>query len=297
MSNARAVVRARRMKGLRDGLAQLRRDPAGMTGFILLALFGGIALAAPLIADRSELLVEAGRNNANLARPSAQFLLGTDEVGRSVLAQLVWGARVSLFIGLFATVVAIVIGSTIGLASGYLKGRIGALLLAIDDFFLVIPFLPLAIVLAVLLGRSPLIMAFVIGLTSWAGVARLVRAQVLSLSEHGYVDRARSLGASRTFILVHHILPGTMPIIIANATLVVPIAILTESTLSFLGFGDRLSPSWGRLLEGAQSSGSITLNSWWYYMPPGLCIIGVVMAFTLFGRALERVFDPRLAGR
>jgi len=297
VSGARSVVRARRMKGLRNGLSQLGRDPAGMTGLVLLALFGGIALAAPLIADRSELLVEAGRYNANLARPSLKFLLGTDEVGRSVLAQLVWGARVSLFIGLFATCVAIVIGSTIGLASGYMKGRIGTLLLAIDDFFLVIPFLPLAIVLAVLLGRSPLIMAFVIGLTSWAGVARLVRAQVLSLSERGYVDRARSLGASRRYIMVHHILPGTMPIIIANATLVVPIAILTESTLSFLGFGDRLSPSWGRLLEGAQSSGSITLNAWWYYLPPGLCIIGVVMAFTLFGRALERVFDPRLAGR
>lgn len=293
----RQMTWLRRRRALSRVWRELRHDRSGFTGLLLLVFFGVVAFAAPLIADRSELLAAAGRNNPDLAAPSAKFLLGTDEIGRSVLSQLVWGSRVSLFIGLLATVVAVVIGSTVGLISGYVKGRVGSLLLAIDDFFLVVPFLPLAIVLAVILGRSPVTLALVIGFTSWAGSARLVRAQVLSLSERGYVERARALGANSRHVILRHVLPGVAPLIIANATLIVPGAILTESTLSFLGFGDRLSPSWGKLLDGAQSSGSITLNAWWYYLPPGFCIITVVLAFTLFGRALERIFDPRLAGR
>lgn len=293
----RSMTWARRRRALSRVWRELRRDRPGFIGLLLLSSFGLFALAAPLIADRSSLLVASGRNNPDLAPPSAKFLLGTDEIGRDVLAQLVWGSRVSLFIGLFATVVAVVIGSVVGLAAGYSKGKISTVLLAIDDFFLVVPFLPLAIVLAVVLGRSPVTLSIVIGVTSWAGSARLVRAQVLTLSERAYVERARALGAGSRHVIVRHILPGVVPLIIANATLIVPSAILTESTLSFLGFGDRLSPSWGKLLDGAQSSGSITLNAWWYYLPPGLCIISVVLAFTLLGRALERIFDPRLKGR
>ena len=288
---------ARRKRALARVWRELRNDRSGFLGLLILLGFGLVALCAPLIADRSLLLAAAGRNNPDLAGPSAKFLLGTDDIGRDILAQLVWGSRVSLFIGIFATVVAVLIGSLVGLVAGYVKGKVATVLLAIDNFFLVVPFLPLAIVLAVILGRSPVTLALVIGFTSWAGSARLVRAQVLSLSERGYVERARALGANSRHVILRHILPGVAPLIIANATLIVPGAILTESTLSFLGFGDRLSPSWGKLLDGAQSSGSITLNAWWYYLPPGLCIVTVVLAFTLFGRALERIFDPRLAGR
>lgn len=276
---------------------QLRRDRAGLGGLLLLAFFTTVAIAAPLIASRDELAAASGRDHPELAGPSREFLLGTDDIGRDVLAQLVWGARVSLYIGLFATVVAVVIGTTVGLAAGYAKGRLSAALLAIDDFFLVLPFLPLAVVLALLLGRSPTTLALVIGVTSWAGSARLVRAQVLTLSRRGYVERARALGGGGGHIVLRHVLPGVAPLVIANATLIVPGAILAESTLSFLGFGDRFAPSWGKILDGAQSSGAITLRAWWYYLPPGLCIILVVLGFTLVGRALERIFDPRLAGR
>lgn len=286
----------RRLAARRVG-RQLRADRTGFAGLLMLAFFGVVALAAPLIADRSELLAASGRGNPDLAGPSTEFLLGTDEIGRDVLAQLVWGARISLYIGIFATVVAVVIGTTVGLAAGYARGRLGAVLLAIDDFFLVLPFLPLAVVLAVLLGRSPTTLALVIGVTSWAGSARLVRAQVLTLSRRSYVERARALGGSGWHVVTRHVLPGVAPLVIANATLIVPGAILAESTLSFLGFGDRFAPSWGKILDGAQSSGAITLRAWWYYLPPGLCIILVVLAFTLVGRALERIFDPRLVGR
>ena len=275
----------------------LRRDRSAMIGLLLLVLFVAMALFAPLLAPHRDLLAASGRNNPDLAPPSREFWLGTDEIGRDLFAQLVWGARVSLYIGLLATVVAVVIGSVLGLIAGYAKGWISRVMLAIDDFFLVLPFIPLAIVLAMLLGRSPTIMALVIGGTFWAGGSRLIRAQVLSLRERGFVERATALGASSRHIVTRHVLPGVAPLIIANASLIVPAAILAESTLAFLGLGDRFSPSWGTTLDGAQSSGALTLNAWWYYLPPGLCIIGIVIAFTLIGNALERIFDPRLVGR
>jgi peptide/nickel transport system permease protein len=287
----------RRKKAASRVWRQLRGDRAAMVGLILLVLFVTMALTAPLFADRSELRAAAGRNNPDLAAPSGKFWLGTDELGRDVFALVLWGARVSLYIGLLATLVAVVVGSVLGLIAGYAKGWISRLMLAIDDFFLVLPFIPLAIVLALLLGRSPTVMALVIGGTFWAGGSRLIRAQVLSLRERGYVERATALGASSRHIVMRHVLPGVAPLIIANATLTVPGAILAESTLAFLGLGDRFAPSWGKVLEGAQSSGALTLNAWWYYLPPGLCIIGIVLAFTLFGNALQRIFDPRLLGR
>ena len=268
-----------------------------MAGMVMLILFVSMALLAPVFADRSELRVAAGRNNPDLAAPSGDFWLGTDELGRDVFALVLWGARVSLYIGILATLVAVGVGSVLGLIAGYAKGWISRVMLAIDDFFLVLPFIPLAIVLALLLGRSPTVMALVIGGTFWAGGSRLIRAQVLSLRERGYVERATALGASSLHVVTRHVLPGVAPLIIANATLTVPGAILAESTLAFLGLGDRFSPSWGKVLEGAQSSGALTLNAWWYYLPPGLCIIGIVLAFTLLGNALQRIFDPRLLGR
>lgn len=287
----------RRRQSARRVWQQLRADRAAMVGLVLLVVFVAMALFAPLYADRGQLQDIAGRNNAELAGPSGEFWLGTDEKGRDVLALVLWGARVSLYIGLLATVVAVVIGSVLGLIAGYSKGWISRVLLAVDDFFLVLPFIPLVIVLALLLGRSPTIMALVIGGTFWAGGSRLIRAQVLSLRERGYVERATALGASSRHIITRHILPGVAPLIIANASLIVPGAILAESTLAFLGLGDRFAPSWGKVLGGAQQSGALNLNKWAYYLPPGLCIIGVVLAFTLIGNALERVFDPRLDGR
>ncbi len=275
----------------------LRVDRSGRIGVMILVLFGAAAVAAPWIADRRLLRATAGLANEDLAPPSGAFWLGTDDIGRDLFAQVVWGARVSLYIGLLAALVAVIIGTLIGLVAGYARGWLAGALMAVDDFVLVVPFLPLTIVLAAVLGRSPTVLAMVIGLTSWAGSARLVRAQVLSLRERGYVDRAIALGGSGRHVISRHVLPGIAPLVIANATLVVPAAILGESTLSFLGFGDRFAPSWGKILEGARQAAAISQNAWWYYLPPGLCIILVVLGFTLVGRALERILDPRLDGR
>jgi peptide/nickel transport system permease protein len=295
-SAARLGWQRRRQSASRFVL-QFGRDKAGLFGLALLVIFGLMALLAPALVPRRELTAAAGRNNPDLAPPSAEFPLGTDEIGRGILGQLIWGARISLFIGLVATVVAVVIGSALGVTAGFVGGRVERLLMAVDDWFLVIPFLPLAIVLAAVLGSSATTLALVIGATSWAGSGRLLRAQVLSVKERQFVERSRALGGSGWHIVTRHVLPQVTPLILANAILTVPAAILAESTLAFLGFGDRFQPSWGKMLDGALSSGAISLNAWWYYLPPGVCIVGVVLAFTLVGRALERILDPRLAGR
>ena len=133
-----------------------------------------------------------------------------------------------------------------------------------------------------------------IGITSWPSTARLIRAQVLTLKERLYVDRSRALGASNWRLMSRHILPNVSGLIIANTTLTVPIAILSETTLSFLGLGDPSRASWGKMLQEAFQAGAITEQAWWYYIPPGLGIMLVVLAFTLCGQALEEVFDPRL---
>jgi len=189
------------------------------------------------------------------------------------------------------------IGSLIGIASGYFGRWIDVVLMRITDWFLVIPFLVLSIVLASLLGQSLWVIAFVIGITTWPGTARVVRAQVLSLKERTYIERARSLGASNWHLIKLHILPNVFPLIFANTILVVAVAILTETTLSFLGLGDPLSVSWGTMLELAFEEGAISLGAWWYLIPPGVCIVLVVLAFTMCGYAMDEVLDPRLRER
>ena len=165
------------------------------------------------------------------------------------------------------------------------------------EWFLVIPFLPLAIVLASVLGRSLFNIALVIGVTSWSGTAMLIRSQTLSVEARPFLERARVLGAGHWHQMTRHVLPNVMPMVFANTTLTVAIAILTETTLSFLGLGDPLRVSWGSMLDQAFEAGAITTGAWWYILPPGIAVILVVLAFTMVGRALEEIFNPRLRER
>jgi peptide/nickel transport system permease protein len=271
----------------------------GRIGLFILVVFILLALAAPLIADRSGLDPAIARANGvpQWASPREYSPLGTDYLRRSVWTQFVWGSRISLFVGIAATVLTITLGSLIGVTSGFFGGRVDAVLMRITEWFLVIPFLPLAIVLAAVLGRSVWNIIFVIGVTSWPATARLVRAQVLTVKQRLFVDRARSLGASRPHIVFRHIMPNVSGLILANATLAVPICILTETTLSFLGLGDPSKPSWGKTLVEAFENGAITLRAWWYFVPAGVGILLVVLAFTLIGQTLEQLADPRLRER
>ncbi len=203
------------------------------------------------------------------------------------MTQFIWGARTSLLVGLAATLLAVLIGSVVGIAAGFFGGRIGGVLMRITEWFLVIPFLPLAIVLAAILGPSVRNIIIVIGITSWPQPARLIRAQV-SRSGRDYVDRSRALGASNWHLITRHILPNVSPLILANTTLTVPIVILSEATLSFLGLGDPSNPSWGQMLDDAFERGAVTAQAWWVFIPPGFGIMLVALAFTLCGTASRR---------
>ena len=290
------LARQRRRVSWNRGWRLFRSNRSGMVGLVVLGIFVLVALCAPLLADPEGLEVTKATGGV-LEPPSSEFWLGTDDNGRSVLTLLIWGSRISLFVGLVATLISMLIGTLVGLLSGYFTGWPGAVLFRLTEWVLVIPFLPLAIVLASVLGRSLVNIVIVIGVTSWPGTALLIRSQTLSIKERAYLERARVLGAGRWHQIRRHVLPNVMPMVFANTTLTVAIAILTETTLSFLGLGDPTRVSWGSMLDDAYQVGAITTGSWWFIVPPGLCVVLVVLSFTLIGQALEDVLNPRLEGR
>jgi peptide/nickel transport system permease protein len=294
LPSARRIAWLRRRRALSGVWQEFRQHRPGMAGLIILGLVVLMALAAPLLADPAGLKAINTTDNPAFASPSQFGPLGTDGLGRSVMTQFIWGSRISLLVGLAATIIAMLIGSVVGIAAGFFGDWIGAVLMRVTEWFLVIPFLPLAIALAAILGPSIQNIIIVIGVTSWPQTTRLIYAQVLSLKQRDYVDRSRALGASDWHLMTRHLLPNSLPLILANTTLTVPIVILSEATLSFLGLGDPSNASWGQMLDDAFEAGAVTLEAWWYIVPPGLGIMLVVLAFTLVGQALEEILDPRL---
>jgi peptide/nickel transport system permease protein len=274
-------------RGVRELLLGTWRGRFGLAVlglFVFLAIFG--EAIAPYEPQASSLDV--------LAAPSGDHVLGTTEQGSDVLSQLLAGARVSIVVGFAAAIISAVLGSVVGLASGYFGGWTDRILDALENWFLVIPTLPLMIVLARLLDPSLGVLILVIGLTSWAGTGRIVRAQVLTLRERAFVERARALGAKDRYIIKTHILPNTLPLIFANTVLIVAVAILSEAALSFLGLGDPTQISWGTMLENAFEAGAPSAEAWWYVIPPGLCITTLVLAVALLGYLFEEYINPRL---
>jgi peptide/nickel transport system permease protein len=252
--------------------------------FVCMAIFG--ALLAPYDPYASSTDV--------LAPPSTEHWLGTTEQGSDVLSQLLVGARVSIVVGFAAAVISSVLGAAVGLIGGYFGGLTDKSIDAFENWFLVIPQLPLMVVLARLLNPSLGVLILVIGLTSWAGTGRIVRSQVLTLKERAFVERSRALGASDWHIIRRHILPNALPLIFANTVLIVAVAILAEAGLSFLGLGDPTRISWGTMLENGFSAGAPSANAWWYIVPPGLCITVLVSAIGLLGYVWEQHINPRL---
>jgi peptide/nickel transport system permease protein len=299
LESPRAIARRRRRDARRRIWRQFRTDKMGMAGLLILAFFIFIAVFAPLLVSKCYLNPTCPQTGPTLQPPTADypFWFGTDDLGRPVLALTVWGARISLLVGLAATLMTVFLGTLIGLVAGFYGGWRETVLMRLTDWFLVIPFLPLAIVLAVLLGPSFITIIIVIGLTSWPSTARIIRAQVLSLKTRGYVERSRALGSSDRHLVTRHILPNVGPLIFANTVLIVAVAILSESTLSFLGLGDPTSVSWGSLLESAFAGGAAYSGDWWWIVPPGLAIVLVVLAFTMVGYALDEILNPKLRAR
>jgi peptide/nickel transport system permease protein len=294
--SARQIARARRRRALARVWREYRKDRGGMIGLVILVVMVAVALAAPLLADPSGLNAAAATYPAN-AGPGWHYPLGTDADGRSVLTVLIWGSRISLLIGFTATFLSMVIGAIIGIMAGHFGRITDNVLMRVTDWFLVVPFLPLAIVLARTLGPSLGVIIFVIGVTSWAGTARIIRAQALAVETRPYLERSRALGAGHWHLMSKHVLPNVMPLLLANTILTVAGVILAETTLSFLGLGDPLRPSWGEMLNEAFFTGGGSAGNQLWLIAPGVAIITVVMGFTLCGHALEAVLDPKLRER
>ena len=292
----------------RDFTRRLLGRSDGLVGVVILAFFGILALFPSLFVGPLENITTA--TGVPLQPPSAQHLFGTEELGRDLLNLTVHGARISMIIGLMATVITIVIGSLVGITAGFIGGAVDNLLMRLADFFLVLPTVVLALILAPIILdvigpqaelfgiRSTLIViVVVIGITSWATTARVIRSQVLSLKERMFVDRARVIGSGSGRIMRRHILPNVINLIVAQSVLTFATAVFTETTLAFIGLGDPSAPSWGQILNNAQGAGAPGLGAWWYIVPPAAAVVLVVLSFTLVGNALDDVLNPKALSR
>lgn len=263
----------------------------------MLLAFGTVAVLAPLIAPFDPLAINYGPGNrlARLQAPDALFWLGTTYHGRDVLSQVLVGARISFVVGLVSAIIVVIIGTNVGLLAGYFGRGVDAVLMRITDIAFGIPFLPFAVLLVALLRPSLWNIILTISCLLWRSAARVVRAQVLSLKERPFVRAAEVAGASHARIIYLHILPNVLPIALLYMALGVAYAVLAEASLSFLGFGDPNTVSWGTMLYDTYLTGSIS-RAWWWTLPPGICITLFVMSVFLIARDLEHAVDPRLRG-
>lgn len=293
----RQIVRRRRLAATANVWKQFCRSKTGLLGAVFLSVVILAAIFAPVLAPRSMLDVTLLMDQPRFAPPSWQHPLGTDHQGRELWVRMLWGARVSLIVGIAATAMSMFIGTLVGMAAGHFTGLTAGVIMRFVDFFLVLPSLILAIVLSSVLSRGVLTIVIAIGVTSWAGTARVVRAQTLSVESRPYIERSRALGAGHLHIIMKHLFPAVLPLVMANTTLTVGSAIIAESTLAFLGLGDTTQQSWGTILKNAMDVSAATSGYWWYVIIPGLAILLVVLAFTLVGRAFESITNPTMRSR
>lgn len=293
---AKQLKRARRRRAVSGYWNQYKRSRPGMIGLTILITWIVLALLAPLIIDTAQVEV-ANATGDPFQEPGSGALLGTDKFGRDVLAMLIYGARISLLVGFSATIGTMIIGLVVGLSAGYFGGKTDTTLNLLTDWFLVLPWIPLAIVLVSLLGQSLFNIIMVIALTSWAGTARLIRAQAKTVKERTYVERARALGSGHWHMMTRHMLPNVFPVLFSNTVLAVSLAILSETTLAILGLGDPNSVSWGTIIGESFEEGALTAGIWWWLIPPGLALISVTLSFTMCGYALDDILNPKLRQR
>lgn len=282
---------------LRLALARLRHDRIAVASAITIALLVLVAICAPLIAQLVGHGPYAQYRDTGLTRdglpvdPSARFLLGTDNLGRDLLVRIVYGARVSLLVGVVSTILAVTLGVVVGVTAGYLGGAVDTFLARFMDVVLSFPFLLFAIALVSVVGPSLSVSVLVIAFFSWAIVGRIIRGQTLSIREREYIEAARSLGAGDIRIMLVDVLPNLTAPIIVYTTLLIPTAIVFESTLSFLGLGVvPPTPTWGSLLADSLQYYQV---AWWYVLFPGLALLITTLAFNLLGDSVRDALDPR----
>lgn len=276
---------------------QVLKNPMGLVGFIILAFFGFLAAFGPMIAPYEVDLGSLGQFEPRL-QESPEHWLGTDVEGFDIFSQLLLGARTSIIVGVFSALIASVLGAGVGLYSGYVGGWQDEIVMRFNDIILSIPWLVLMIIIAAFMGEINLTgIILIIGLTGWSGTARLVRAQVMSIRERQYIERARAIGANDGHIIRRHVLPNAFPLVFANTILTVAVSILSEATLSFLKMRPVDAVTWGKMLSYAQESSALQYGLEWWIIAPGLCIVALVLGFTLLGYALDEVMNPRLRRR
>jgi peptide/nickel transport system permease protein len=267
---------------------RLARRRMALVGLVVVVFFIAVAFAAPLLAPYDPLATDW---RAVRKPPSSLHLFGTDDLGRDVLARLIWGARASLMAGLVSVSIAVAGAVPLGLVSGYLGGAIDGLIMRMVDAMLAIPFLILAIALAAFLGPSLINAMIAIGVAQTPIFTRLTRGQVLAVKHEDYIEAARAVGNSHRRIMFRHILPNVLAPILVQATLAIAAAIIAEAALSFLGLGQQPpSPSWGSMLNTATHFLS---QAPWMAVWPGLAIFSLVLSFNLLGDGLRDALDPR----
>ncbi|MBN2622487.1 MAG: ABC transporter permease [Acidimicrobiales bacterium] len=272
-----------------DVWRRFRRNRLAMVGLTMMVVLVLVAIFAPLIAPYG--ITERTAGSARQS-PSLDHLFGTDDIGRDVFSRVVYGARVSLRIGILATAISMVIGLILGSLSGFFGGISDTLIMRVTDVFLAIPYIVLAVAIATVLGRSENAIIIILGLTGWLGIARIVRASFLSLKRLEYVEAATALGFSRRRIIARHILPNALQPIIIYGTIAIGSVILAEAALSFVGVGPQEpTPAWGAMVNAGR--GRLT-NAPHMLFFPGAAIFVTVLSFVFIGDGLRDALDPKL---
>lgn len=292
-----AIARPGLVSRLFGALRLPTNDPFAVAGLAIYAVFVLTAIFADQIApyDPTEILYTEEFDLAADLRPGEQgYVLGTTSLGRDIFSQIVHGSRSALLIGVTAALMVALIGSIVGLVSGYFGGWIDALLMRLADIAFGIPFLPFVIVLAAFLEPSIWNVVFAMALVLWRDTGRVIRSQVLTLRSRGYVEAARVAGSSNLRIIMRHIAPNILPLSFLYGSIAIGWAILTEASISFLGFGDPSQISWGYMLQDAFASQALAKQAYYWFVPPGICIILVVSAGFFITRGYENILFPKL---
>lgn len=267
------------------------RNKKAVVGFAIVLAYVAIAVAAPWITEHAP-MQRVGRPHQP---PSMEHLLGTTRMGRDVFTQLIWGTRTSLFVGFLAGLIVTVIGVALGITAGYLGGWIDEVINFLTNIALVIPQLPLLLVIAAFVGQaSPMVIALIIGLTSWAWGARVTRAQTMSLRKREFIEASELAGEPTWRMIAVELLPNLLSIIGFNFIGSVIYTIITEATLEFLGLGDPNAVSWGTMLYNAQTSSAIMIGAWWEVAAPASFIAVIGIGLSLINFAIDEISNPRL---
>lgn len=290
-------IRHARIRRFLAGWAVFRENLLGKIGLMLLSVFALMAICSfipPHIDPMYNPMTGVDPQIYDSTGPSLKHWLGTDFMGRDIFSQLLAGARIAFMVGASAAFMSIVLGTVIGMISGYLGGFTDTLLMRVADIFMVLPVLLVILILASLFGQLNIwIIVLIISLFKWPGVSRVIRAQTLSLKERPFIDAARVVGASHLRIIFRHIMPNVLPLSFLYMTFMVTYAIIVEAALAFLGFGDPGTVSWGMMLQWVWKTGHMFRAPYWL-LPPGICISLITLSFYMIGRAMDDVLDPRL---